>query len=467
VRKESALLLLLLILVCLPKISKGQASSPGAIALVGGTVIDGTGAPPVENAVVVLQNGRITAIGARKQMRVPSGAKQIDLHGKFVLPGLIDGHVHLVASSGPKNEGLHPPAFGEELIERIAANAKAHLMSGVTTVFDVGGSLHELKQIRDEINSKKRIGARIYLAGPIISSDRREPRSVPSSAVEALHLKRLVRGEFAGVDAARSKVRELARLGVDHIKVYQTGGRDHGYAGYATRVPPEEMVAIVEEARKAGIPVTAHTRGLEGFRNGIRAGLNSMQHVVYCGIRIPDEYIKMLAESPVYVIPTIVALSAPLKFIENPHLLGEDAKALALPKDAVSDLFKLITDPREYTRAHLYQMGVPQVPLGIENLKRLVQAKARIAMGTDAGTTVNFHGTSYREVVAMTEAGLTPMQAIVASTRNTALAFEKKDLGTLEVGKVADIIVVENNPLSDISNLRNVVHVFKAGEQYK
>jgi imidazolonepropionase-like amidohydrolase len=438
-----------------------------AIALTGGTLIDGTGAPRVENAVVIMENGRIKAIGTAKNVSIPAGAKRIDVSGKYVLPGLLDGHVHLRTIGA---RGKHNEAFGQELVDRIAQNANAHLLSGVTTVFDVGGPIHELKQARDEINAGKRVGARVFMGGPSISADRGEPPRAPRSAEEALSLKRAIRGVFIGVTGARSKVRELASLGADHIKVYQTGGHDHGYAGYAVRVPPEEMVAIVEEARKAGIAVTAHTRGLEGFRNGIRAGLNSMQHVVYCGIRIPDEYIKLLADSPVYIIPTIVALSAPLEYIKHPEMLEEARQELNLPKEAIEDLFKLVTDPKEYVNDpgfYFYRMGYAEVKLGQENLKRLAEAKARIAMGTDAGTSLNFHGTSYREVAAMVEAGLSPMDAIVASTRNVALAFNKKDLGTLEVGKIADVIVIDGDPLANVSNLKNVVHVFKDGKQFK
>lgn len=461
------LLLFIAAFLALPLVVAAQTQTSGVIAITGGTLIDGTGAAPVKNAVVVIEDGRIKAVGTAQSVAIPSGAKRIDVSGKYVLPGLLDGHVHLrtVGARGRFNS-----AFGSAMVDRIAQNAKAHLLSGVTTVFDVGGPVRELKQARDEINSGKRVGARIYMGGPSISADRREPPRAPRSAEEAFYIKTAVRGEFTGVNGAREKVRELVSLGADHIKVYQTGGQDHGYAGYATRVPPEEMVAIVEEARKAGIAVTAHTRGLEGFRNGIRAGLSSLQHVVYCGIRIPDDHIKLLAESPVYIIPTIVALSAPMDYIAHPEMLEETRQELDLPKEAVEDLFKLVTEPTEYVNDpgfYFYRMGYAEVKIGRENLKRLVDAKARIAMGTDAGTTLNFHGTSYRETIAMAEAGLSPMEAIVASTRNVALAFNKKDLGTLEVGKLADVIVVNGDPVANIKNLKNVVHVFKEGQQFK
>lgn len=455
-------LILFLFFLLVPALLAAQ--SPVPVALVGGTLIDGTGAPPVENAVVVMEGSGIVAVGPQHRVAIPAEAKVIDVSGKYVLPGLIDAHVHL-ASLGAR--GKYNEAYGKDLLERIAKNARAHLLSGVTTVFDVGGPYHELKQIQNEINAGKKIGARIFMAGPIITNDRGQPIPAPRSPAEALHLKRLVRGEFTGVEGAREKVRELIGLGVDHIKVYQTGGLDHGYAGYAARVTPQELSTIVEEAQKAGLPVTAHTRGVEGCANGVKAGLKAMHHVVYMGIRMPDETVRLLAESPVYIVPTLVAFTAVFNAVEHPEVLEEDRQALELPKEAVEDLFKFITDPTQYTREAHYREGYAEVKLGMDNLRRLIEAKTRIAMGTDAGTLLNFHGTSYREVEALVKAGMAPMEAIVASTHNPALAYSKTELGTLEVEKFADVIVVEGDPLADIHNLKHVVKVFKAGQEYK
>ncbi len=444
-----------------PALLMGQSAGP--VALVGGTLIDGTGAPPVKDAVVLMQGGKIVGV-VRGRAAIPAGAKVIDVGGKYVLPGLIDAHVHLASLS---MRGKYNEAYGKDLLEAIAKNARAHLLSGVTTVFDVGGAYHELKQIRDEINAGKRVGARIFMAGPIIWNDRGQPIPAPRSPAEALHQQRLLRGEFVGVEGAREKVRELVRLGVDHIKVYQTGGTDQGYAGYATRVSPQELVAIVEEATKAGLSVTAHTRGVEGCVNGVKVGLKALHHVVYMGIPVPDETVRLLAESPVYIVPTLVAFTAVANTVAHPEVLEEARQALELPKEAVEDLFKYAIDPAEYTREPHYREGYAEIELGMDGLKRLIAAKARIAMGTDAGTLANFHGTSYREVEAMVEVGMTPTDAIVASTRNPALAYGRSELGTVEVGKLADVIVVEGDPLADIRNLRNVVKVFKGGEEYK
>jgi len=188
---------------------------------------------------------------------------------------------------------------------------------------------------------------------------------------------------------------------------------------------------------------------------------------VYMGIPVPDETVRLLAESPVYIVPTLVAFTAVANTVAHPEVLEEARQALELPKEAVEDLFKYAIDPAEYTREPHYREGYAEIELGMDGLKRLIAAKARIAMGTDAGTLANFHGTSYREVEAMVEVGMTPTDAIVASTRNPALAYGRSELGTVEVGKLADVIVVEGDPLADIRNLRNVVKVFKGGEEYK
>ncbi len=404
------------VLLILPS-ALGQ--QPRRLALVGGTLIDGTGAPPITDSVVLIDGERIAAVGRRGDVSFPDGTQSLQLEGRYLLPGLIDGHVHLQSLGVASYQGRFQ-VFGEELVERIAKHAKQHLFSGVTTVFDVGGPLHELRRVRDEINQGKREGVRIFMAGPITSAERGYPLPHPRTAAEALHQKTLIRGEFKGTEGARSKIRQLIDLGVDHIKVYQTGGFDHGYAGYATRVPPEELKVVVELAHQAGIPVTAHTRGIEGFRNGIRAGLDSMQHVVYCGIPIPDEIIQLLAQSPVYIIPTIVAISQFWDLIRDSSPLEKDRLALDLPQEAINELFELVSDPKKYTRHEYYNMSYSEIPLGRDNLRRLIRAGALIAMGTDAGTVANFHGTSYREVAELVRAGMTPMQAIVASTRNTA-----------------------------------------------
>jgi len=439
---------------------------PARLALVGGTLIDGTGAPPLTNSVVLIEGERITAVGRRGEVAIPEGTERAQLDGRFLLPGLIDGHVHLQSLGAASYQGRFQ-AFGEDLVERIANHAKRHLQSGVTTVFDVGGPLHELRQVRDEINQGKRPGARIFMAGPITSAERGYPLPFPRTAAEALHQETLIRGEFKGIAGARTKIRQLIDLGVDQIKVYQTGGFDHGYAGYATRVPLEELKVVVELAHQAGIPVTAHTRGIEGFRNGVRAGLDSMQHVVYCGIPMPDEIVQLLAQSSVYIIPTIVAISQFWDLLQDPSPLEKDRLALNLPPEVTDELFEIVSDPKRYTRHEYYNMSYAEIPLGRENLSRLVQAGARVAMGTDAGTVANFHGTSYREVVELVRAGMTSMQAIMAATRNTALAFKKPDLGTIEAGKIADIIVLAEDPLADIQNLSQVLHVFKSGKKYK
>ena len=222
-RKAMKFLNLILLLVSPLMSAQLLAQAQVPLALVGGTLIDGTGALPVKDAAVVMQGDKITALGARNQVTIPSSAAVIEVTGKFILPGLIDSHVHL-GMIGVR--GKHGEAYGKDLLEVIAKNARAHLLSGVTTVFDVGGPYHELKQIRDEINSGERAGARIFMAGPIILNDRGYPIPAPRSPAEALHLKRLVRGEFNGVEGARQKVSELVKLGVDHIKVYQTGDNE-------------------------------------------------------------------------------------------------------------------------------------------------------------------------------------------------------------------------------------------------
>ena len=389
----------------------------------GATVVDGTGAGPA-TADLAVEDGRIVDIG-----RGLDGDEVIDVAGKALLPGLFDCHTHVVVSSIDAVRNLQTP-FSYRFYEA-ADNLLATLRTGITTVRDAGGADLGIKQA---VEDGRIPGPRMQISLSMITQTGGHGDPWTASGAD-LHF--FVR--HPGVpdtvvdspDEMRRVVRTLVRMGADVIKVATSGGvlsaRDKPTHAHLTS---RELEVLVEEATAAGIWVMAHAQATPGIKNAIRAGIRSVEH----GIYLDDEAIAMMLERGTWLVPTLVA----------PRGVIDAAEAgAAIPEASVAKA-------REVVEAHR------------DSFARAVAAGVRVAMGTDSGVTP--HGRNLRELALMVEGGMSPMDAIVATTASAAeLMGLEADLGTLEQGKVADLVVVDGDPLDLASLADRVDSVYRDG----
>ncbi len=390
----------------------------------GTTIVDGTGAEPAAGDIAV-EAGRIVEIGPGLD-----GDEVIDLDGKSMLPGLFDCHTHVVVSSIDTMRLLQTP-FSYRFFQAMH-NLDATLRIGITTVRDAGGADLGIKQaVEDGLVA----GPRMHISLSMLSQTGGHGDGwMPyGGSVRALLTKHPGVPETIvdGPDEMRAKVRELVRMGADVIKVATSGGvlspRDKPTHAHFR---PAELEVLVEEANAAGIFVMAHAQAAPGIKNAVRAGIRSIDH----GIYLDDEAIELMLEHGTWLVPTLVA---PRGVID-----AADAGA-SIPEASVAKA-------REVVETHTASFA------------RAVAAGVKVAMGTDSGVTP--HGQNLRELGLMVDGGMTPMQAIVATTSSAAELMGLDDeLGTLEPGKRADLVVVDGDPLDVVTLAERVSSVYKDG----
>jgi imidazolonepropionase-like amidohydrolase len=389
----------------------------------GARVFDGTGADP-SVADLVVEDGRIVEIGAGLD-----GDERVDLDGKGLLPGLFDCHTHVTVSTIDELKNIHTP-FSYRFFQA-AENLAATLRIGITTARDAGGADLGIKQA---VSDGLIRGPRLQVSLGMISQTggHGDAWTVSDSMVYLLPRHPGVPETMVdGPDEMRRMVRLLVRMGADVIKVATSGGvlspRDKPTHAHFR---PAELEVLVEEATAAGIWVMAHAQAAPGIKNAIRAGIRSIEH----GIYLDDEAIDLMLERGTWLVPTLVAPRGVLD--------AADAGA-SIPEAA-------IRKAREVVEIHR------------DSFRRAVAAGVKVAMGTDSGVTA--HGQNLRELVLMVEGGMTPAQALVATSRSAAELMRLDDeLGTLEPGKRADLVVVDGDPLDVATLAERVEAVYQDG----
>jgi imidazolonepropionase-like amidohydrolase len=395
-----------------------------AVIFRNGNVIFGTG-EVIEKGAVVINGNMISFVGPTKKIKPSKKDKVFDVSGKTVLPGLIDAHVHLCLDGSPDPMTSVARNSVPQLTLKAAYYARQTLEAGVTTVRDMGGRDYVDIAIRDGIESGLLQGPRMICSGRLV-------------CMTGGHGWQFGR-EASGVDGVREAVREQLKMGVNFIKLIATGGvMTKGVDPGATQFTLEELMVGVEEAKKAGRRTATHAQGTEGIKNSLWAGVNSIEH----GFFLDDEAIELMLEMKAYLVPT---LSAPYQIIRGGIKGGVPRFAVEKSKSVMKSHF--------------------------QSVRRAYKSKIPIAMGTDAGTPFNCHGENLKEMELLVKAGLTPMEAIVSTTQTASevLGLEKK-IGTLEKGKLADLIVVDGDPLDDISLLQKkdkMLVIMKEGCFYK
>jgi imidazolonepropionase-like amidohydrolase len=408
----------------------------GTVALKAARLIDGTGAATINNAIVIVVNNRITAVGDANSVRIPSGAKVIDLGNVTLLPGFIDAHTHLIGRVLGDPEGDMAAVRDYDSFGAILGvlHARDTLMAGFTSVRNVGaqGNFDDMA-LRKAINEGWIIGPRMETAGHAIGitgghcdENGFKPGVLQLGPVD---------GVANGPEEIRAAVRLQIKYGADVIKTCATGGvLSEGDAVGATQYSFEELKALVDEANKLDRKVAAHAHGTEGIKIAIRAGVSSIEH----GSFLDEEAAQMMVSRGTVLVPTMMA--------------GE-----AVERAAKSGVLKGLRAEKGLAAAAAMRRAI----------KIAVANKVTIALGTDAG--VIPHGTNAREFVLMVEwGGMSPMEAIIAGTMNGAkLLGWDKHLGSITVDKWADIVAVSGDPLKDIHNMEKVVFVMKNGVVYK
>jgi len=399
-----------------------------------GELLDRPGQKPRGNSTVIAEDGKIVEV-RDGFAPAPADARVVDLKNQFVLPGLIDMHVHLYMEGDPLKQRLEGQRRDYEDGVLIAArNARLTLEAGFTTVRDLGGVARGVATLRDFINAGELPGPTIVPAGRMIS--------VSSGHGDANGLNRqntrAAREEMDnicdGPDSCREAVRNQIMQGAEVIKFAATGGVGSDVAGgLARQMFEDEMKAIVETARSFGRRVTSHAHGKDGIDSALRAGVDSIDH----GSFIDEQTIALFKERNAYLVPTMMA---PIAALDQARRGDRPPASLAKAEEAAAAM--------------------------LESHKRAIRASVKIAFGTDTG--VSKHGINAQEFKLMVDAGMTPAAAIQAATVNAAdLLGRSATLGTIEKGKDADIIAVSGSPLDDVTRLENVSFVMRRGVVHK
>ncbi len=443
----------------------GPGIPPPPRALVGATLVDGTGAAPVPDAVVVVRDGKIDCAGPRSACPLPEGIDTVDLKGQWITPGLIDAHVHFSQTGWADGRPDSMDVRDRHPYEKVVADLKTNperfgrtlLCSGVTAAFDVGGYpwTIALPERFEEATDVPRVAA----AGPLLSTIDHWV-NVPGER-QFLYI-----SDAASADKGADY---LAAQGADAVKVWfiQTDERSF-----------QDTAAIVRSAgaaaRRVGLPLIVHATNLIEAKEALRSGAKLLVHSVW-DQSVDQEFLDLARASGAVYCPTLTvgdgyrrlfeaAIHHQAPAVDDPNgcvdpgtraKLGEAAEVEIKPEDGLDEEVLKSVSTRTAERAKI----------AAANLKKVLDAGIPIAMGTDAGNPLTLHGPSiYAEMEAMQAAGLTPMQVLVASTRGGARAMGRdKEIGTIEKGKLADLLIVNADPTADVANLRKIRYVVRGG----
>jgi imidazolonepropionase-like amidohydrolase len=433
-----------------------------ARALVGGTLIDGRGGAPIANANVILREGKIDCAGTAAQCPVPEGVDVTNASGMWITPGLIDAHVHFSqtgwADGRPDSLDLRAKHPYEELEADLKANpdryGKSYLCSGVTSVFDVGGYPWTMR-LHDRFENDTRV-PHVVAAGPLLST-LDHWLNLPAER-QFIVLK--------DAESAKSGVHYLASQGSKAVKVWFIVNQQ-----LPVEASTPGVMAAGEEARKNKLSLIVHATGLVEAKASLRAGANVLVHSVE-DVPVDPEFLDLARKNGTIVIPTLTVIDGYVRMyrsvvdrkppsVDDPNGCVDRATLAKVAETATVDP-ALVSRDRMAAREQRAERFT-RVTRG--NLKTLVNAGIPIATGTDAGNPLTLHGPAiYSEMEAMQSSGMTPMQVIVASTATASRAMGlDKQVGTIERGKDADLVITGGDPSLDVANFRKIRYVVRSG----
>ena len=388
------------------------------------------GNAPATNMTIIVEDDRIA--GVQEGFVETEGATVIDLRDKFVLPGLMDMHVHLQGELGPHNDRDALKMSDQLMQMRSIHHAMNTLKAGFTTVRDVGSSSQEMYAMRDAINNGWIDGPRIIAAGGVgTTGGHADISGVSPDLMEIYTSPNVCDGPYD----CRRAARNVIKYGADLVKITSTGGvMTERATGTGQQMEADELHEVVRAAERMGRKVASHAHEEAGIIAALEAGVASIEHGTYTGPRA----IKLFKETGAYLVPTLLA--------------GKTVATMAVESDFMAQTVK-----DKAIRVGNDMAG---------NFEKAHKAGVNVAYGTDSG--ISPHGTNAEEAVLMVEAGMSEMDVIVSATINAADLVDMSDsLGTIETGKFADLIAVDESPLEDIAALLDVDFVMKGGKVYK
>ena len=396
----------------------------GTIAFVGGRIIDGTGAPAIENGVMVSMDGKIVAIGSANNTPIPPDAQRIDVTGKTLIPGLINSHGHvgqvLGLESGHYDRG--------NVLRQLGLYARY----GVTTVNSLGDDEYEGFAIRNEQDPLFIDHARLMVAGPVLAPET--------------------------VEQARIAVNGVADQSANFIKI-----RVDDNLGRTAKMAPEIYTAIAEESEKRGIPLAVHTYSLEDAKATLAAGADFIAHSVR-DTEVDQAFIQELKSRNVCYSPTLTRELSTFVYESEPSFFSDPFFTKEVDPAIMASLREPERQARMRDNASAQHYKNNALPMAMRNLKSLSDAGVKIAMGTDSGPAARFQGYfEHLELGMMVDAGMTPMQVIQSATSVAADCLGLDFLGSLEVGNWTDVVILDKNPLEDINNTKSLNQVWIAG----
>lgn len=389
-------------------------------AFVDGRVFVGNG-KVLEHATVLVEDDKIVSISDTAS-ELDKDTHKIPIGDATLFPGFIDCHVHLVMSGSPDPIGALANESAVVTTIKAVKNAQKTLEAGITTVRDLGGKDGIDLELKKAIESGLITGPRVLAAGRLICMTGGHGWPIGREA--------------DGPDDVRRAAREQIKAGADIVKFMATGGvLTAAVEPGSAQLTYEEMKAGIEEAHKAGKKTATHAMGSQGILDALHAGIDSIEH----GIYLTDEIISFMKENSVFFVPTIAAM----------YHIGKMGIAAGIPAWAV-------------------EKNNIVAPYHKESVKKAHKASVAIAMGTDAGTPFNFHGKNLMEIPLLVRHGLSPMEALMAATSTASQVLGLENIiGTIEPGKIADLVLVKNNPLEDINILNEsdaIARVMKGGK---
>ena len=447
----AGVLLLLPLLLLLPahieqRGSPLSAADAPAVVIDGAQVWDGTGRPPIQDAVLVIRGARIEAVGPRGSVSAPKDAATIPAKGKTIIPGLINTHGHVGMTKGLKS------ARENYTRDNVVSQLKQYARYGVTTIMSLGTDFEPMSEIRGAARPAEPVRATVFTAGRGFTGKNGYPAVLPGNAG--------VPREVDTIEEVQSQVQELARQKVDMVKIWVD---DHW--GHYSKIRPELYRAIIAEAHKHNLRVMAHLFYLEDAKELVKAGLDGMAHSVR-DREVDGELIQALKARKTFAVPTLVREESTFIYAEPPAFLDDPF----FSRWADPLVVRQLKDPAYGARIKSdpdFSRYPGQLKTGQKNLKKLWDAGVTIALGSDSGPPARFQGFfEHRELELMVQAGLTPAQALLAATSNAAEALKiSRDFGTLEKGKRADLILLDADPLQDIRNTRKIHKIWIGGRE--
>ncbi|MEO5601469.1 MAG: amidohydrolase family protein [Cyclobacteriaceae bacterium] len=416
-------LLFIFVFACATREQQNQSY----IVFSGATIIDGSGSEPIKNGVLIIENGRVFAIGEKETISIPENATIEDVTGKTIVPGFINAHGHVGDVKGI--EGGHYSR------ENIVANLSQYARYGITTVVSLGGDRKDAASLRAVNDTTTTQRARLFIAGDVIAG------KSPEEALAVINSNHL--------------------MGVDFMKI-----RVDDNLGSSPKMSEEVYRAVIRRSHELGYKIATHMYYLEDARKLLDAGTDMLAHSVR-DLPVDENFIKLIKEKRVGYCPTLTRELSTYVYGDTPDFFSDPF----FQKEFDSVTIQPLKDPskqlqiRNSQSARTYRQ---QLPTAIANLKTLSDNGVPIVFGTDSGIPSRFMGYfEHLEMEMMAEAGLKPMQIIVSATRNAAEYLGLKDLGTLSPGRWADFIVLSADPLTDIRNVRQISGVFVGGNEVK